>query len=64
MQKTNVSRAIKLLVEKQILLEGPKLGRTHTYRLNSAFGWKGSINNLSKTRGNVIPMPDQKSSDD
>jgi len=61
MQKQNVSRSIKLLVEKQILLEGPKLGRTHTYRLNSAFGWKGSVKNLTKTRhqktGTVITLP-------
>lgn len=58
MQKANVSRAIKLLVNKQILIEGPKLGRTHTYRLSNTYGWKGSVKNLNKTRsGEVIPLP-------
>ena len=60
MPKQNVSRALKVLVEKEILLEGPKLGRTHTYRLSSAFGWKGTVKNLSKTRkGEVISLPDR-----
>lgn len=61
MQKANVSRAIKLLVDKGILIEGPKLGRTHTYRLSNLFGWKGSVKNLSKVRnqktGTVISLP-------
>jgi RIO-like serine/threonine protein kinase len=60
MQKSHVSEAIKVLVDKQILLEGPKLGRTHTYRLSNLFGWKGSVKNLSKMRnqktGNVITL--------
>ena len=61
MQKPHVSRAIKLLVDKGILIEGPKLGRTHTYRLSNLFGWKGSVKNLTKTRnqktGTVITLP-------
>ncbi len=61
MKTTNVSRAIKVLVDKEILLEGPKLGRTHTYRLSNLFGWKGSVKNLTKTRNQktrtVITLP-------
>lgn len=61
MQKSHVSEAIKVLVDKQILIEGPKLGRTHTYRLSNLFGWKGSVKNLTKTRNqktrNVITLP-------
>lgn len=59
MHKQHISRALKVLVEKQILLEGPKLGRTHTYRLSNTFGWKGSVKNLNKTRspGEVILLP-------
>ena len=34
MQKTHVSRAMKVLTSKQIVLEGPKVGRSRCYRLN------------------------------
>jgi len=57
MQKSHVSEAIKTLITKGIILEGPKLGRTKTYRLNSHYGWKGTIKNLEKDRKTVIPFP-------
>ena len=40
MHKSQVSEAIKLLVRKQIILEGPKVGRSKCYRLNPNYGWK------------------------
>lgn len=51
--KEHVSREIKKLVSKGIILPGPKLGRTSTYRLNSEYGWRGSVKNLSKDRQNT-----------
>jgi aromatic ring-cleaving dioxygenase len=48
MQKTNVSRAIKHLISFEIILEGPKVGRSKTYRLNPHFGWKGTVSNHKK----------------
>jgi DNA-binding IclR family transcriptional regulator len=42
MQKQNVGRSIKRLVEMGILLEGPKIGRSRSCRLNPNFGWQGS----------------------
>ena len=42
MQRPNVNRSIKRLVDIGCLLEGPKIGRSRTYRLNPAYGWKGS----------------------
>jgi DNA-binding MarR family transcriptional regulator len=58
MHKQHVSRAISLLVRKKVIVEGPKLGRTKTYRLNSHYGWRGQVKNLSATRPNdVIPFP-------
>lgn len=42
MQKPNLSRSIKRMVDIGILLEGPKIGRSKTFRLNPSFGWKGS----------------------
>ena len=48
MKKANVSRAVKNLLDFEIVLEGPKIGRSKTYRLNPNFGWKGSISNHKK----------------
>ncbi|WGL94102.1 MarR family transcriptional regulator [Arsenophonus nasoniae] len=48
MQKSNVSRAVKNLLEFGVILEGPKIGRSKTYRLNPQFGWKGTVSNHKK----------------
>ena len=50
MHQPNVSKAISLLVEKGILIEGPKVNRSHSYRLNHQYGWKGTLKNLNKLR--------------
>ena len=42
MTKGNTSRSIKRLIDAEILLEGPKVGTSKTYRLNPAYGWRGS----------------------
>lgn len=41
-QKPHVSRSMKRLLTLGCLLEGPKIGRSRTYRLNPNYGWKGS----------------------
>ncbi len=48
MQRSHVSRAIKSLMEESILLEGPKIGRSKSYRLNPSYGWKGTVTNHKK----------------
>ncbi|MGI2050021.1 replication/maintenance protein RepL [Shewanella oncorhynchi] len=48
MQKTNVSRAMKNLMQMDVILEGPRIGRSKTYRLNPQFGWKGTVTNHKK----------------
>lgn len=50
MRKQHVCRAIKLLVRKEIILEGPKVDRSHSYRINHFWGWKGTLNNLRVLR--------------
>lgn len=50
MQRSNVSRAIKLLLEKQIIIEGPKVDRSRGYRLNNKYAWKGTLTNLRLLR--------------
>ena len=43
MQRSHVSRAIKQLTDKDILIKGQKLGRTYSYKLNTTYGWKGKV---------------------
>jgi predicted transcriptional regulator len=40
-ERANVNRAMKQLVELEVLIEGPKVGLHKTYRLNASYGWKG-----------------------
>ena len=44
LKRPNVSRAIKLLEQKEIIIRGPKVGRSHAFMLNPEFGWKGKVN--------------------
>jgi hypothetical protein len=50
MKQPAVSRAIRLLTNKQIILRGPKIGPVGSYRLNPHYGWKGKVQNLTKAR--------------
>jgi len=54
LQKSHVSRAVKVLCDKKIILKGPKTGRIITYRLNADYGWKGKVRNLNSARFAVI----------
>ena len=42
MQRQNVQRSIKRLMELGVILEGVKIGVSRSYRAQSSFGWKGS----------------------
>lgn len=42
MKRQNFSRAMSKLVDAGVILTGPKVSGHGTYRLNPAFGWKGS----------------------
>ena len=48
MRIQNVSRAVRLLVNKGIIIKGPKSGLSNTYRLNEFYGWKGKLKNMPK----------------
>ena len=50
MQKQNVSRSMKKLITKGIILDGPKVGRMKTYRLSHDLGWKGKVTSLDEYR--------------
>ena len=42
MNRHNVNRSIKKLIELGVILEGVKIGISRSYRLNPNFVWKGS----------------------
>ena len=48
MRQSAVSRAFKLLVKKEVLIEGKKQGTSKIYYLNPYFGWKGSARRLKE----------------
>ena len=50
MDKSKVSKAMSLLVSKQIVLRGPKIGRSSSFRLNPNFGWKGKVSSLREAQ--------------
>ena len=54
MQKQHVSRAIKLLKSKNILLRGPKIGQSYSWRLNPNFGYKGDPHGKVYKIGNEL----------
>ena len=50
MKKQDVSSAVKLLEKKEIIIRGPKVGRSYSFRLNPTLGWKGDVRNLDEYR--------------
>ncbi|MDE1482030.1 hypothetical protein [Xenorhabdus bovienii] len=47
---------VKALIELDVILQGPKIGRNHSYRLNPQFGWKGMVNNHKETLINGLSV--------
>lgn len=54
MQKTHVSRAVKMLESKNILLRGPKVGQSYSWRMNPNFGYKGDPRGKVYKVGNEV----------
>lgn len=52
--KPDVSKAVKLLENKNILIRGPKIGQSYSWRLNPNFGYKGDPNGKIHKVGNQI----------
>lgn len=47
---TQVSRALRYLVRRGIILRGPRIGRQNSYRLNSHYAYKGKVLHLKRRR--------------
>jgi predicted transcriptional regulator len=52
MDKADVSKAMKVLVDKGIILK-VKEGTTVAYKLNPHYGWKGKVSNLQKETARI-----------
>ncbi len=50
LKQPSVSRAMKVLENKEIIFRGPKVGRSYAFMLNPEFGWKGKVKNLDDYR--------------
>jgi biotin operon repressor len=61
--KANVSKAMKLLASKGIILDGPKVGRMKTYRLSPDLGWKGRVASMEQYRRDQLRVIDGGKSD-
>jgi predicted transcriptional regulator len=48
MDKSNLHRSIRILINFGVILKGPKIGKSCSYRLNPNFGWKGTAKNHQK----------------
>ncbi|MBW3496897.1 helix-turn-helix domain-containing protein [Bacillus sp. FDAARGOS_1420] len=53
MKPPHISRAIKELFEHGILVKGPKVGASNTYRLDPSFAFRGRDKNLEQVRKEV-----------
>lgn len=53
MHKTDVSKAMRVLVGKGIILK-VKEGTTTGYKLNPHYGWKGKVSNMEKERERIV----------
>ncbi len=50
MHKQRISRSIKKLEQKEIILRGEKISRSFLFRLNPYYGWKGKVKSLEEYR--------------
>ncbi len=62
MQKSHFSRSTRKLVEKEILIEGPKIGRQKTFRLSPNIGWKGDPDDHEIFQAEVLKQSRRKQS--
>lgn len=57
LHKSDVSKAVRLLISKGILIEGPRAGGALALRLNPHWGWKGKVRHLRDATRPQKPTP-------
>lgn len=53
---TNFTRALNGLVKRNIVVKGPKIGRTPSLRINYTVAWKGKIKDYNLVKVEDIPV--------
>lgn len=56
MHKQHVNRAVSRLEDLGIILRGPKVGRSSSWRLNPHAGWKGKITSLRSAQRSHLEL--------
>lgn len=54
--RNRVSEAMSRLKARGVILAGPKVGTSQTYRLNPGYAWKGNVKNLHQARASHLAM--------
>lgn len=63
MNKSNVSKSISRLLEKGVILKGPKVGKSWTYILNANYGYKGKLKFLKQERKRHLALIEDQETD-
>ena len=56
MHKQSVHRSIRKLEDLGIILRGPKVGRSSSWRLNPNAGWKGKVTHLRQAQRHHLEL--------
>lgn len=48
LQRQNFNKSVQRLIKEGIILQGPKIGVSRSFRLNPTYGWKGTASNHKK----------------
>lgn len=60
MQKSHVSRSISTLIDRGIIIKGPRVGKGFTYILNSKYGYKGHLKDIKDVRKKHLQLIEEK----
>jgi len=56
MHRQHVHRAINILLKRGVILQGPKVARSYSWRLNDHYGWKGKVSHLKEAQKNRLEL--------
>ena len=60
MQKSHVSRSISTLIDRGIIIKGPRVGKGFTYILNSKYGYKGHLKDIKSIRKKHLQLIEEQ----
>lgn len=60
MDKSNVSKSMTKLINKGIIIKGPRLNGIYTYTLNANYAYKGHLKNLKQERRRHLELVEEQ----